>query len=150
MTRLWQTVVGRRFRGTADLRPVSFRSVTPPPERGEALQTVAQLVGELIRNGAVDGATGDALDRLIDSWRAQWQSGLVAEATAREAVLRRLLRSAESHVVAAAARAESARAATDDAEQTYAVLTGADGADTHPSVPRQVTNDVRYSRTARR
>jgi hypothetical protein len=50
-------------------RAVPF-DMPPDPERGTVLQRVRQITESL--DGAIDEGTGAALDRIIESWVAEW------------------------------------------------------------------------------
>jgi hypothetical protein len=51
----------------------------PAPERGAVLERVRQITESLV--GAIDEGTGAVLDRLIESWTAEWIATADAEYT---------------------------------------------------------------------
>jgi len=104
------------------LRPIDF-AMPPAPHRGMALETTMQLVDKLNTQGAVDGATGDVLDQLINSWLVQWRQQLEPEVTARQAALQRLIGLAQNKVATARGRANATQRAHDGAQAAYALTT---------------------------
>ena len=98
--------------------------MTPAPPRHVALARVTELVETLLAGHALDGATGDVLDHLIDTWLAQWQAQLTPEADARRAELRHHIEDAENALARARARAGATQQAEDGARATYDVARG--------------------------
>jgi hypothetical protein len=116
---------------SADVAPI------PAPIRVAALETVARLTEELIAHGAVDGATGDALDGLIDAWLAQWRAQLDREVLDRQSAVLRSIGSAQNEVAVAQGRAAATHHALEEARAAYALST------TSESLPvKQVSNGV--------
>lgn len=118
----------RRPRRTAGATPRGFRSLgiedmAPLPARRAALDAVARHVATLVEAGALDGATGDVLDGLIDTWLEQWLAQLEPEAMARSAALQRLIGDAQHQAGAARNRAAASQRAYDEANAEYLLST---------------------------
>lgn len=75
----WEDTLGD-YAGVSSARYVSFTEIDrwravpfdmpPPPERGEVVQHVRQLVQQL--DGALDEGTASVLDRTIEAWTGRW------------------------------------------------------------------------------
>lgn len=134
--------IARWAADTRWVRPVEF-DMFPPPVRGTALQVVRQYVEELIARGSVDGATGDALDELIDAWLAQWRQELQPGLAARQALLQYLRNLATARVAAAQGRADATRHAYETAYAAYAATcANVRPAVTHWRSHKELTNGV--------
>jgi hypothetical protein len=116
------------------MRP-STNSV-PQPVREARLETITRVTEALIAHGAVDGATGDALDRLIDAWLAGWRAQLTREVLSQRAAAQVRIGIAQHQVAAARARAGATLHAHEAARAAYTLSS------TEPVPVKQVNNGV--------
>jgi hypothetical protein len=103
------------------------------------LDAVTRRITELGDSNAVDAATGDVIDHLVDAWLAQWREQLVQRHQARRSALGGEIAEARNRVAAASAAAEATSAAW------HAAL-GRGGSPSPHSLttgPKQVTNGAR-------
>ena len=116
--------------------PSPESALTPAPIREAGLETITRLTEELIAHSAVDGATGDALDRLINAWLAQWRAQLTREVLARQAAVQGRIGIAQNQVAVARGRAAATLQAHDAARAAYTLSTA------EPIPVKQVNNGV--------
>jgi septal ring factor EnvC (AmiA/AmiB activator) len=109
------------------------------PEHDAVLDTVTAQVTELSRGHAVDAATGDVIDQLVDAWLAQWREQLVQHHQARQSALRKRIARARNRLAAATTRAEATAAAQHAAHNGSA----APAPTPEQTCQKQVTNGVR-------
>lgn len=113
------------------------------PERDAVLDTVTRRVTELSQNNAVDAATGDVIDHLVDTWLAQWREQLARDHSARQSALSKRIAKARNRLAAAVSRAEAVSAARAEATGTARTHSAAFLPPVEQTNSKQVTNGVR-------
>jgi hypothetical protein len=113
------------------------------PDRDAVLDTVTRRVTELSQSNAVDAATGDVIDHLVDTWLAQWREQLVRDHHDRQSALGKRVAKARNRLAAAESRAAAASAARAEATGTARNGSAAPLPPAEQTTPKQVTNGVR-------